>query len=148
MSAASSDPKHPGVRCSYALENLLGRIYGDTELQKPGHTRSSSSHQDAEVNANRSHSPIISSRHGTNDLPAFLGNRESSFVAERSFHDLAADLDALFGVTPNTAQTDVQLAVDGCNISSNISPFDPFASIFNTSDTEAWDPFTLDWTTL
>lgn len=75
-----------------------------------------------------------------NSLPALLGNRESSFVAEQPFQGLASDIDALFGLAPEESPLN--------SAGGGLLPSEPFASLFGNDDREFWEPFTsgvLDW---
>lgn len=74
-----------------------------------------------------------------NSLPALLGNRESSFVAEQPFQGLASDIDALFGLASEESPL---------NSGGPPLPSEPFASLFGNDDREFWEPFTsgvMDW---
>jgi hypothetical protein len=85
---------------------------------------------------------VVNPPPGQNDLPALLGSRESAFVAERPFQDLAADIDALFGLAPDAAGIDLQPAADSSDLSGILPPCDPFASLFSNDDREFWEQFT------
>lgn len=85
---------------------------------------------------------------GESDLPALLGNRESSFVPERPLQYLAADIDALFGPALDAADNDLQPAAQGGDLSTLLPPSDPFASLFSNDDREFWETFAstnMDW---
>lgn len=144
MATASSDPKHPGVRYSSALHNLLGRIYRDQDLQTPSLTRPSSPRPAANTSVDWSDSMsnnlLDSIGESYNSLPALLGNRESSFVAEQPFQGLASDIDALFGLAPEESPLN--------SAGGGLLPSEPFASLFGNDDREFWEPFTsgvMDW---
>jgi hypothetical protein len=71
-----------------------------------------------------------------------LGSRESAFVAERPFQDLAADINAFFGLAPDDAGIDLQPAAENSDMSGVLPPSDPFASLFSHDDREFWEQFT------
>lgn len=142
MSTASSDPKHPGVRYSSALDSLLGRIYRDQDLQTPAPTHPPSPGRDSDAGANWTESMVVNPPPGQDDLPALLRSTESAFVAERPFRDLAADIDALFGLAPDDDSIDLQPAADNIDLSGILPPCDSFASLFSSDDRGFWQQFT------
>ncbi|KAI1616029.1 hypothetical protein EDD36DRAFT_483846 [Exophiala viscosa] len=142
MSTASSDPKHPGVRYSSALERLLGRIYRNQELQSLGVTRPPSPRVGTDINANSNEPAIINTRLHGNDLSPLLGSKESPFVAERPLQALAADIDALFDFAPDDPGVDLQLAAGDGDLSTILPPSDIFAPLFSNYDQDFWEPFT------
>ena len=142
MSRASSDPAHTSVRYSAALDRLLGRIYRARDLQTPGLTRPPSPHEGNNTSTDWNQAAIINQLPDEIDLPSLLGSKEAPFVAERPLHDLAADMDALFGLAPDDPLIDLQSAVESGDQSAAWPPFDPFASLFSNDDREIWQPIT------
>ena len=138
MSTASSNPKHPGIRYSSALDGLLRRISRDCDLQSPSPTRPPSPPVDARAIAAGTEASVV--HPDENDLPALLAGKESSFVAERPFHDLAADLDAFLPLAPGYSGITLQPPAESCDAST--FPTNPFASLFNNNDGNFWELFT------
>lgn len=101
-----------------------------------------------DASASRAGSPVVNPFPGENDLQTLLGSRES-FVAERPFQDLAADIEALYGLE-STADL-LQPVVESNDLSSHLPSSGPFAALFSADDREFWDLFTsanYDWNTL
>ncbi|KAJ9610625.1 hypothetical protein H2200_005402 [Cladophialophora chaetospira] len=146
MSMASSDHRHPAVRNSSALDGLLRRIYRDHEMQTPAATRPPSPRMGSSGAVVNSTEPAAAWKpHSSGaDLPTFLGSIESPFVAERPLQELAADIDAVFGLEPGNPSVTVPLAPENTyNDLSTIPPAsDIFASLFNYDDREFWGAFT------
>ncbi len=146
MSMASSDPRHPAVRNSSALDGLLRRIYRDHDIQTPAVTYSPSTGVNRSGPSANSTDPAVASRSrpSDTDLPTFLGSHESPFVAERPLQQLAADIDAVFGVEQGHPDITVPLAAE--NTSNDLPTIAPasdiFASLFNYDDRDFWDGFT------
>ena len=97
----------------------------------------------ASSSANWAESTAVNPPPGQNDLPTLAGSRESGFVAERPFRNLAADIDALFGVTPADTSVNFQPVVGSYDFSGILPPCDSFASLFSNGDRECWEQFTL-----
>lgn len=98
-------------------------------------------------NVNWGDSMDINSSSVDNDLPALLGSKETVFVAERPLQDLAADIDAMFGLAPDGPDMHLQPSGETSD-STLLPPPDSFASLFNNEGIEFWEPFTsttLDW---
>jgi hypothetical protein len=76
-----------------------------------------------------------------NPLPDLLGSRESAFIAERPFHDLAADINALFDLAPDDTGMDLPPSTDRSDLSNILPPSDSFASLFSDDDREFWEQF-------
>ncbi|KAK5061941.1 hypothetical protein LTR44_003316 [Exophiala sp. CCFEE 6388] len=142
MSTASSDPRHPGVRYSFALERLLGRIYRNQELQSLGVTRPPSPRMGTDMNVNSTEPANINSRNHGRDLSPLLGSKESPFVAERPLQDLAADIDALFDFAPDDPGVNLQLPAGDSDLSAILPSSDIFAPLFSNYDQDFWEPFT------
>lgn len=145
MSIASSDPRHPAVRNSSALDGLLRRIYRDHDIQTPAITRPASPGVgSAEPIANVAEPAIVSRpRSSDNTLPTFLGNGESPFVAERPLQQLAADIDAVFGLEPGNPEISIPLTTENSGNDAPAMPTsDIFASLFNYDDRDFWGGFT------
>lgn len=145
MSVASSDPRHPAVRNSSALDGLLRRIYRDHDIQTPAITRPASPGiGSADPIANVTDPAVVSRpRSSDNALPTFLGSGESPFVAERPLQELAADIDAVFGVEPGHPEINVPLTTENTsNDPLAIPASDIFASLFNYDDRDFWGGFT------
>lgn len=147
MSKASTDPRHPAVRNSSALDGLVKRIYRDQDIQTPAATRPTSPgiHEPSGFSI-RSDLPVEASKQGSNgdiEPGAFLGTGESPFVAERPLQELAADIDAVFGLEQDFPVSNVPLTNDhpGNNIPTMPSP-DVFASLFNYDEREFWGGLT------
>lgn len=147
MSKSSMDPRHPAVRNSTALEGLLKRIYRDQDIQTPIDTRPASPGiHDPSGHGARSDLRFETSRPGPNgDIApgAFLGTGESPFVAERPLQELAADMDAVFGLDETLPMAGVPLTSEHIdnNIPTMPSP-DVFASLFNYDDRDFWGGLT------
>lgn len=146
MSMASSDTRHPAVRNSSALDGLLRRIYRDHDMQTPTATYPSSpvmapaghiAHSTESVSGSKS-------RPNDTDLPTFLGSRESPFVAERPLQELAADIDAIFGLEPGNSDMTGPLTTDHTSneLPTIVPGSDVFASLFNYDDRTFWEGFT------
>lgn len=138
------DPRHPAVRNSSALDGLLKRIYRDQDMQTPAVTRPASPGIDQATGLSiRPEMPAEASKAHENALPAFLGTGESPFVAERPLQELAADIDAIFGVEPDCPDIYVPLSSEhnDNNLPTMPAP-DVFASLFNYDDREFWGGFT------
>jgi hypothetical protein len=93
-------------------------------------------------------SPVINPSADENDLQTVLGSRES-FVAERPFQDLAADMEALYGLE-STADL-LQPVVESNDLSALLPSSGPFAALFSADDREFWELFTsanFDWNTI
>ncbi|KAL3463136.1 hypothetical protein BJX64DRAFT_257665 [Aspergillus heterothallicus] len=148
MSTASSDPRHPGVRYSSALSDLLGRLYRDQDLQTPSITRPPSPHTVTRAVDDRTDLGLGNAPAGENTLPALLEDRESTFIAERPFQDLASDIDALFGLEPNYSSFTPQTAGEPY---THLPQAEPFSLLFGSNDREFWESFTsssFDWSTI
>ncbi|OQV04997.1 Fungal specific transcription factor domain-containing protein [Cladophialophora immunda] len=146
MSMASSDHRHPAVRNSSALDGLLRRIYRDHDIQTPAVTCPSSPGIDSSgpITNSTEAAAATKTRPSDTDLPTFLGNRESPFVAERPLQELAADIDAIFGL--ETDNLDFSLPPNTENTSNDLPTIVPasdiFTSLFNYDDREFWGGFT------
>ncbi|KIW95036.1 uncharacterized protein Z519_03617 [Cladophialophora bantiana CBS 173.52] len=91
----------------------------------------------------------MKSRPSDTDLPTFLGSRESPFVAERPLQELAADIDAIFGLDPDNLDVILPLTAEntGHDLPTIMPASDIFMSLFNYDDREFWGgltPTTLD----
>ncbi|KIW77638.1 hypothetical protein Z517_07470 [Fonsecaea pedrosoi CBS 271.37] len=146
MSTVSSDHRHPAIRNSSALDGLLKRIYRDHDIQTPVVTCPSSPGVAPSGPAASSTVPGVTTklRPSETDLHAFLGNRESPFVAERPLQELAADIDASFG--QETDSLDISLPLGTESAAHGLPPLVPasdiFTSLFNYDDREFWGAFT------
>ncbi|KAK6386190.1 hypothetical protein LTS17_001765 [Exophiala oligosperma] len=146
MSMASSDPRHPAVRNSTALDALLRRISRDSDIQTPGVTCPPSPGIDPPVpNPNSADTGTgVKPRSNDPDLPTFLASRESPFIVERPLQDLAADFDAVFGL--ESEQPDITLPpyteINNNDLPTSLPTSDLLASLFNYDDRGFWDGFT------
>ncbi|KAL1412259.1 hypothetical protein Q8F55_000002 [Vanrija albida] len=131
MSSASLDPNHPAVRYSSALRSLLGRVCRDQDLQSPGSTRPSSPRP-------RQASPVDQA-HAYPDLSSILGSMETSFVPERPFHNVAAEMDLLLGLPPGDVSFNLTPTAAEGDLSGLLPPSDPFASFFSNEDGHLWE---------
>lgn len=144
MSTASSDPKHPGVRYSSALDRLLGLVYRNQANQTPAITRPPSPRMGTATGAagNSTDAAVGSPRNGEYDLSALLGSKESPFVAERPLQDLATDIDAFFDYAPDDPGVGMGMPVQGGDLSAILPSSDIFAPLFGNYEAEFWQPFT------
>jgi hypothetical protein len=145
MSMASSDPKHPAVRNSAALDALLKRIYREYEMQTPAVTRPTSPGTGSNNPAAHSAAPAAVFDEHCNEIsvPTFLGTGESPFVAERPLRELAADIDAVFGLEPSDPYIAAPLTTENSsNEFTAVPTSDIFASLFNYDDRDFWGAFT------
>lgn len=137
MATASSDAKHPAVRNSSALDRLLRRIHRD--------------HRDAGESADptRPTSPSnldgnMGGLHNTaTPFPMVLGGGvEAPFVAELPLPELAADIDAAFGLPElNNSMT---MPPESRNMDfdpPSMPASDIFASLFNYDDRDFWGEY-------
>ena len=147
MSKASTDPRHPAVRNSSALDGLLRRIYRDQDIQTPVATRptspginqSSGPGAYSEVSAH----PSKPGLNGDATMGVFLGTGESPFVAERPLQELAADIDTVFGLDRDCPNINMPLTSEhnANNLFTMPSP-DVFALLFNYDERELWGGLT------
>lgn len=149
MSTASSDPKHPATRNSSALDRLLRRIHGDHDLQtpytatRPASPRLNGSGAIYDPSSVYTTTVQESRPSGSTALPAILGgSSEVPFIAERPLQDLAADIDAVYGLDPENLDFLTPLNVNPASDDlQNLPTSDVFASLFNYDDRDFWGSF-------
>jgi hypothetical protein len=141
MSQASTDARHPAVRNSVALDRLLKRIYGEEELRTPVFTRPASpggTDADLEHATGRPGTSSYDLTSGTTVHPNSEA-QESPFVAERPLQELAADIDALFGLNQDDQDLDAPLVdVYGAQNPPAMASTDVFETLFNYDDRDLW----------